>query len=71
MFNKFDVIWLTTRGGPLDVTTTLPILVYNIAFSESEFNLATALAGIMFVLLAAVALVYFTVFSPDEEVTGS
>lgn len=71
MFNKFDIIWLSTRGGPLNATTTLPILVYEIAFFESKFNLATALAGIMFVLLAVVAVVYFTVFSPDKEVTGS
>jgi len=28
MFNKFDVIWLLTKGGPLNETETLPTLAY-------------------------------------------
>ncbi|MFW5911453.1 MAG: carbohydrate ABC transporter permease [Halolamina sp.] len=69
MFNKFDIIYLATRGGPLDATTTLPILVYEMAFQGTpDFGGATALAGIMFLLLAAVAVVYFQVFKPEQEV---
>ncbi|AUV82712.1 sugar ABC transporter permease [Salinigranum rubrum] len=70
MFNKFDIIYLSTRGGPLDATTTLPIRVFEIAFEQVAFGQATALAGVMFFFLAAVAVVYFTVFTPAEEVTG-
>jgi multiple sugar transport system permease protein len=33
MFNKFDIIWLLTRGGPLGATEHLPILAYRKAFS--------------------------------------
>ncbi|ELZ43709.1 ABC transporter [Halorubrum coriense DSM 10284] len=70
MFNKFDIIYLATRGGPLDATTTLPIMVYELAFLGSpDFGGATALAGIMFLLLAAVAVVYFWAFKPEQEVT--
>lgn len=68
MFNKFDIIYLATRGGPLDATTTLPIRVYQLAFNDVNFGGATALAGIMFFLLAAVAVVYFRVFEPGKEV---
>ncbi len=68
MFNKFDIIWLSTNGGPLKATTTLPIRVYQLAFNEVNFGGATALAGIMFFLLAVVATVYFRVFNPSEEV---
>ena len=68
MFNKFDIIFLTTRGGPLFATTTLPIRVFQIAFRDIDFGRATALAGIMFVLLAAVAIVYFRAFAPEREV---
>jgi multiple sugar transport system permease protein len=70
MFNKFDIIYLSTRGGPLERTTTLPIRVYEIAFFDVNFGSATALAGIMFFLLAAVAVVYFRVFAPEKEVTA-
>lgn len=70
MFNKFDIIYLATGGGPIDATTTLPIMVYELAFQGApDFGGATALAGIMFLLLAAVALVYFWVFKPEQEVT--
>ncbi len=68
MFNKFDIIYLATGGGPLNVTTTLPIRVYELAFNEVNFGGATALAGIMFFLLAAVAVVYFRAFEPEKEV---
>lgn len=70
MFNKFDVIWLTTRGGPAQVTTTLPIRVYDLAIRLGNFGQGTALAIIMFLLLSAVGVVYFTVLNPEEEVTG-
>src|SRR5262249_12275808 len=32
MFNKFDIIWLLTRGGPLHATEHLPVLAYRKAF---------------------------------------
>lgn len=70
MFNKFDVIWLTTKGGPIETTNTLPIQVYKLAFTSLEFGQATALAGIMFTLLVAAGLLYFYLFSPSEEVAN-
>lgn len=68
MFNKFDVIWLTTRGGPAEVTTTLPIRVYDLAIRLGNFGQGTALAVIMFLLLSAVGVVYFTMLNPEKEV---
>ncbi|QKY19140.1 sugar ABC transporter permease [Halolamina sp. CBA1230] len=70
MFNKFDIIYLATSGGPLNATTTLPIRVYELAFFETDFAAATALAGIMFLLLASTAVVYFWAFKPEKEVTA-
>lgn len=68
MFNKFDIIFLSTHGGPLKATTTLPIRIYELAFNAVEFGSATALAGIMFFFLAGTATVYFAVFEPEQEV---
>lgn len=70
LFNTFDVIWLSTGGGPLESTTTLPIRIYEIAFFNGNLGGAAAVAGIMFLLLTGVAIVYFTIFSPAEEVTS-
>jgi len=34
-FQYLTIIWSTTRGGPIDRTTTLPILIYRYAFKGS------------------------------------
>ena len=68
MFNKFDIIWLTTRGGPINLTTTLPIRVYDLAIRSGAFGSATALSGIMFAILAVTGVLYFTVMEPEAEV---
>ncbi len=57
--NIFDTIWLLTRGGPADATTTLTILVYLKAFQEFRISQSSAMGMIMFVLLLAGSLVYF------------
>lgn len=71
LFNKFDIIWIATRGGPLDATTTLPVMIYNIMFSQFSLGKATALAGILAGILAVVAMIYFVTLNPEQEVTGA
>ena len=68
MFNKFDLIWLVTRGGPLRATETLPIYAYRLAFEEFDFGMAAAACTVMFVILVAGAVVYFRLFDPSREV---
>jgi multiple sugar transport system permease protein len=68
MFNKFDIIWQLTRGGPGDTTTTLPILAYRVTFNDNAYGLGSALAVVMFVFLAIGAVAYFVFFNPSEEV---
>ena len=68
MFNKFDIIYIMTTGGPGDTTTTLPIHVYEVAFLEFKLGQAGAIAGTLFAFLGAGALVYFAGFNPAEEV---
>jgi len=68
MFNKFDTIWLLTRGGPLRATETLPVYAYRLAFEEFDIGLAAAACTVMFVVLVAGAVVYFKLFDPSREV---
>ena len=68
MFNKFDLIWLLTRGGPLRATETLPVYAYRLAFEEFDFGLAAAACSFMFLVLLAGAIVYFALFDPTREV---
>jgi len=67
-FNKFDIIWLLTRGGPFEKTQTLTVLAYENAFQSFDFGTGSAITTIMFVLLFVFAMLYFRIFEPSQEV---
>lgn len=55
--NVFDIIWLLTKGGPAGGTTTLPIYIYEEAFTRFKLGQAAAASLLMaLILLAFVAL---------------
>jgi len=58
-FNLFDLIWLTTHGGPANATETLPLLIYRRGFAEFRTSEAAAISVIMFLFLAVFSIVYF------------
>jgi multiple sugar transport system permease protein len=66
MFNKFDIIWIMTKGGPLRATEHLPILIYQKAFQFYDVGGGTTVATISFLFLFAVVLIYLKVF-PIED----
>jgi len=67
-FNKFDIIWVLTQGGPVGVTTTAPIYAYEVAFGRLSLGEASAISVLLFLLLVTVALIYFRVLEPSREV---
>lgn len=68
MFNKFDMIYILTKGGPLRATETLPIYSYRLAFEERSFGLAAASSVVILLILAITAIFYFYYFKPSKEV---
>ncbi len=56
---QFALIWMTTGGGPLNVTEMLSTYTYKQAFSSYEF--ATASAAAVIVLLLTMVLAFFYV----------
>ncbi len=68
MFNKFDIPYLLTAGGPLERTTNLPIYAYDVSFVQGKQGDGSALAVLMSLFLLAFGLVYFYVFKPEREV---
>lgn len=68
MFNKFDIVWVLTGGGPGDATRTAPIYAYELAFGLTQLGKAAAMSTLLFVFLASIALVYFEVLQPAREV---
>jgi ABC-type sugar transport system permease subunit len=47
---NFDVIYATTKGGPVRSTETLPILVYRLLFREQRLGYSSAIAMILFAM---------------------
>ncbi|WP_336325193.1 carbohydrate ABC transporter permease [Halovenus sp. HT40] len=68
MFNKFDIIWQLTQGGPGDATTTLPVLAYKTVYTDQAYGLANAISVVMFLFLLVSAIIYFKIVNPSEEV---
>ena len=51
---SFDLVYVTTNGGPVNQTTVPGLLVYRLAFNETQIGAACALAVTLTVLIIAV-----------------
>ncbi len=56
--NYFDLIWVMTKGGPMNATTTLPIYIYRLAFEFNDFGASAALAVVSLIIMAAITIPY-------------
>lgn len=68
MFNKFDIIWILTQGGPVNATTTLPVYIYELAFHEFNMGSALAASTLLFGVLVLFGIAYLRIFNPADEV---
>ena len=68
MFNKFDIVYILTGGGPGDATRLAPIYAYELGFGLTRLGMAAAMSTLLFMFLAVVATVYFRVLEPAKEV---
>jgi len=64
--NDFDVIYLLAFGGPLGATTTVPIEIRRLAFSQEDLGLASALAVVMALFVALASFVYLRLYHRSE-----
>lgn len=53
----FDIIFVTTKGGPYYATETITTLLYSTAFKKSSFGYGTSMGVIMFIIIFAISLV--------------
>lgn len=50
-FKSFDLIYVMTKGGPLNATKTLVVYIYNSAFQSNQFGPASAAGIVLFLIL--------------------
>lgn len=67
-FKVFDLIWATTRGGPVNATEVLPTLAYKQVFEQFAFGQGAAVLNLMFVALFVLSLVYLWLVRREEVV---
>ncbi len=65
-FKVFDIIYVMTGGGPVDATTTLPLYVYQLAFSFFRFGDGSAAAILLLLVLSVVAVIYLRLSQREE-----
>jgi multiple sugar transport system permease protein len=56
--NYFDLIWIMTRGGPLDSTSTLPVYIYRLAFEFNDFGRSASLSVISMIIVSIICIPY-------------
>ncbi|MEG2434520.1 MAG: sugar ABC transporter permease, partial [Acinetobacter sp.] len=57
MLQKFDVIMMTTQGGPLNYTLNLPLYIYQTALTNNDFARANT-AGVYLIIMGFITLLF-------------
>jgi len=66
-FQDFTFIWILTKGGPVNATTTWPIYVYRTAFKTYEVGYASAIGTLWLIALAIFSVFYVRIVGAREE----
>ncbi len=64
---NFDLIWITTGGGPGDATTTPSILLYHFGFEARRLGTGSAIAVVMTVVILVVSVILVRLGERGDE----
>ena len=53
-FRVYDIVYMTTRGGPIDVTSTMSWQIYDVGFRSFNISYAAAYSWLLLILVMAV-----------------
>ena len=69
MLKEFELIFLTTNGGPGNATLNLPMYIYKLAFNDNNYGYSNAISVLL--ILFGVLIVYLInrTFKMDESLT--
>ena len=56
MLKEFELIYLTTNGGPGNATLNMPLYIYKTAFNDNNYAYSNAMSVIL--ILLGVLIVY-------------
>jgi multiple sugar transport system permease protein len=58
-FNFIDLIWTMTRGGPANLTRTMPLYIFDKAYTQGDFGYAATVACVLCVALLVFSGLYW------------
>ncbi len=67
MFNDFGIVHIMTKGGPLNSTMVIPVLIRILTFQHLRMGTASALALILAVMLMTLSIVYLKITDKDID----
>ena len=62
----FDIVAVMTRGGPVNATEVLPVLIFNTAFQANRFGPAAAVGVVLLLLLLVFSTLYILLLQSDR-----
>jgi multiple sugar transport system permease protein len=66
-FNNFDMVYLTTGGGPVYATEVLPVYLYQQSWVSYTIGYASSIGVVMFVILMAYFVTYVRIYQRQQE----
>ena len=69
-FQVFDIVAVTTQGGPANASNVLQMYIYNKAFEQFDFGYATTMSLALFVMLIAITFTQLRLARANESDTN-
>jgi len=63
----FDLVFVLTKGGPMDGTVVLNFLAWRVTFNFLDLGYGAAIANVLFVIMFMLALVYVRALDPERR----
>lgn len=67
-FKVFDLVWVMTKGGPINATELVSTYAYKLSFEQFQFSKGAAAANVLFLILFVVGIFYIKLINDEEEV---
>lgn len=63
----FDLVFVLTKGGPMDGTVVLNFLAWRVTFNFLDLGYGAAIANVLFVIMFVLALIYVRTLDPERR----
>jgi len=67
-FNDFNMVFVMTRGGPINASMVLPVLVREYSFVHFDLGKGSALSILTFAILISLSFVYLKILHKKEQI---